>query len=227
VSAHDQQHEEQLQAWITGDLAEDSALLRRLEECAVCSERAAQLREAKCHVDAAGREQRSVLAEARAMRGARGEQLVAQLVREGLHRRRRSVTLRRGWPWLAFAAAIVVGAVVWWVGSGTSGTSPLPPDRNLGQGSGYGPVGLVRDLVGGFQWPGELRNGEKFVLTVYDLSDPFSSLAEIPCATNHFLPDPDLVERMRGRDLSWVVARVGADGRELERSDQHDFSLSR
>jgi hypothetical protein len=201
LSTHGPDHEALLQRLT----CEPAALPDQVSACPTCRERWRELQATAAGLRGLAAEQRAVLAEASAARGAVGEDLVAGLVRTGL--RQRGAVTRRRWPWLVLAAAMVIAVWLW---SGRSDpTGPTPPDIVL---SGrFEPTGRgVTDL--GFRWPDDRRAGEAFVL--YLLDDPDDLLKppwrEIPCETNQWTPDVATAAAMRQRDhWMWRVERVG------------------
>jgi hypothetical protein len=218
---HDATHEQWLQSLLTD---EPSAEPPTVAACSVCRERLRELRGTAAALTAAASEQHAVMAIARGLRDAPGEDRLGPLLRRELRRRR----VLRWWPLFAVAAALLVGVWLW---QQQSPAPTQPPDRMLGTDD-YRPTGRSVDdlLTRGFGWPRE--PGARFVLYLYDPANPLTPWAEIPCADNQWLPIPEFVQRMRSTRLDWLwsvdTVRLGEPGEPpaISRSDTFSFWLS-
>lgn len=224
MGAHDSSHDELLQAVLDGSQAASA----ELQACEVCAARLRARQATHDALRAAAEEERAVLAEARAMRDAVGEDLLGGLVRQGLRRRRPA--LRPRWLWLAAAAGLAIVALLWW--SRAESLPTTPPDRMLGT-TEYQPSGEVDgDLSAqGFRWPGPER--AKYWLYVYDPDDSLEPWGTIVCEQNCWTPTAEFVARMRAvrADWYWVVGKAQESSTggppTIERSDTIEFSFPR
>lgn len=217
--AHHPEHERLIERVLSGELPDAPA---EIEGCVDCRERLQRLRATIRTLDAAGAEQRQVMAEAAALVGAVGEDRVAALVRRHLPAKRRA-----HWPRIlvALAALLVLGLVFW------PRADAHPADR-LMNAAGYRPVGRdVSDLAEkGFEWPG--AGGSRYVVELYIVGDEFP-WDTIRRDESTWVPSADYVQRMRsaGSDWYWQVVTVGGPSQggppQGTRSDRYPFSFSR
>jgi hypothetical protein len=179
---HDAEHERWLEGVAGGGAAaERPDVAERLARCPECRAAHARLAHAAARVAAAAREREAVLAEARALCDAPGEERAAErlraLLREGAPRPTppgaapRTVTgapvpaRRRAWPWLAVLAAAAVIALLL---LRDRVERPAPdPGPVLGE-----PLRLVRPIGDGvgsyspFEWSAAPERGQRFELVV-------------------------------------------------------------
>jgi hypothetical protein len=202
LSTHGPDHEAMLQRL----LCEPAALPAELAACPTCCERWRELQATAAGLQGLAAEQRAVLAEVSAARGAVGEDLVAGLVRAGL--RERGAVPKRRWPWFALAAAVVIAV---WLATG-SGEPSAPTRPDIVLTDHFEPTGRgIEELH--FRWPDDRRAGagESFVLYLLDdPDDPLQPPRRVPCETNQWIPDDTTAAAMRQRDhWMWRVERVG------------------
>lgn len=214
------EHEQLIEQVLSGELAEAPP---ELAGCIECRERLHRLQATTGRLDAAGAEQRAVMAEAAALRGVVGEDRVAALVWQHL-----PVRHGRRWPAILMAMAamlLLLGVLFWARGDGR------PADRLMND-AGYRPIGRdVQDLAEkGFAWPG--RAGASYVVELYIAGDEFP-WDTIRCNDDTWVPDADYVRRMRndGPDWYWQVGTLGEPDEsglpKIARSDRFSFSFSR
>lgn len=199
MNTHGPDHEARLQRLV----CEPAALPAELSACPTCAERWRQLQATAAGLRDLAAEQRAVLAEASAARGAVGEDLVAGLVRAGLREHR--APRRRRWPWIALAAAAVIAA---WLSFGRGEpTVRTPPDIVL-NARGFAPTGRGVTKLD-FVWPDERKPGESFILCLLDPEDPIQPWRKVPCTTNSWTPNEAIAAEIRQRDhWLWRVDRV-------------------
>ena len=228
---HDSQHEELIQVLVTGDLDPASPKVAELQACPVCQERLQSLSSLTDLLHAAGREQRSILSEELGAVPLPGADRMSGAVRKGL-RERAQPQMRVSIPWLALAAALVIGVFVGFrMMDGSAGTAGnQPPDRLLHIDEVWPAGSDVATLTEkGFQWPG--HPDESYELLLFSPSNPLRAWRVIPCEGNECPIDAALEAKMRAAGTTWMwryerTSPQQPGSRSVAMSQNYEFSFS-
>ena len=216
-------HDALLEALATGDLDPASERARsELAQCAECRAQAELLLARVRRLEAAGREQRQELAEARALASAPGEDRVERaLALAGAEPRR-----RRPRAALLTAAAVLVAAAGWWL---TRGTGEAPPGPGAGAeylGGAWEdlfPMGPGQSFEE-FRWTYEGEAAGGFELRIYDPNDPDSPILQPPKPSSPWKPTPEQ-RLLLPEHIEWYIDALDAFG-EVESSVHTSASRS-
>lgn len=206
-------HDALLEALATGDLDPGSERARQeLAGCPDCRAQAEVLLARVRRLEAAGREQRRELDEARALASAPGEDRVERartLAGVGVEAPRRGLRLLAP---LA-AAALVLAGVGWWF---TRSGRETPP--GTGDGAQYLGAALKNLQPSGadrsfdvFTWEYDPGHTDGFVVRIYDAEHPDDALLEQQTPIPEWKPSPAERESLPDR-IVWEVEALDAFG---------------
>lgn len=164
--SHRDEHEELLGLALAGGESERREAERLVASCPECAELWAGLLRLEGALDTAGREQRTVLEEARSMGAVPGDEELERVVS---HKRAqaRSLRLRQQLVGLALAAGVLLAVGFFAFGPGAP-VAPDPGPQYLGpeESGGLAPAGAVAEY-GAFRWELERPMDGWFVVNVY------------------------------------------------------------
>lgn len=232
MTSHNAEHDEWMQALVTGDLESGSPEAAELRACPACRAQLSNLQSLTSLLQSAGSEQRFILSEELHDAPAPGADRVSDVLRAGLQQRAGSPRRPFG-AWLALAAVLIAGVWIGFqLGGGTQETNggKPPVDRLLNSTQAW-PAGdeitnLVRD---GFQWAGD--PAESYQLHLFDPSNPLKPWRKIACAGNTHSVSAEFEAEMRATSATWLwqyqrTSPQQPGSRSVPRSERYEFTFS-